>query len=1065
MFQRSVYKKYLTKISAEKIEARYRAFLAYFGDAKIQANIAVSKEERFQEGFLRELFVNILGYTIYPEDDYNLITEQKNEDNAKKADGALLVGGVVRGVVELKDLKTPNLDAVENQAFGYKNHQSQARYVVISNFRKLRFYIDSATEFFEWDLFNLSLEKFRELYVCLSWEAIRDDLPLKIRDESTLEEKKIAEDFYRDYSSFKRNLFADILERNPSGDKVLLFRKTQKLLDRFLFVFFAEDRGLLPPNMISKTVEEWRSRSKWEPLALYEQFKILFGLIDKGAPQLEIFAYNGGLFKADATLDALEIGDEILCANVEKLSAYDFESDVDVDVLGRIFEHSLSEIEEVTRALTAEANGDAASLKASAKTEKTKRKSDGVFYTPSYITKYIVEATLGKLCADKKKALGFDAETFDVDPAKFKTKKARAEESKRLDALLTSYRAWLRELTICDPACGSGAFLNAALKFLIDEHRELDELTARVQYGSDASALIFQEIETYILEHNLFGVDVNEESVEIARLALWLRTCRKGRKLNDLSANVKCGDSLIDDEALGGARAFDWRREFPQVFEKGGFDVVIGNPPYVQLQTSGDVGKRLAQAGYATFDKRGDLYCLFAERGYDLLKDGGALSYIMPNKWLITDYGKPLRKFFADKNLTQLLNFGDVQFFADAATIVLIFVAEKTPKAETLEVISVNQKTYNGDFLSTVSTRYAYPSAALGDDDSWAILRREHYPILQKMTRVGVPLKETPTTINYGIKTGYNDAFFIDEATKNRLIAEHPASKELIKPLLRGRDIWKYGTRAVSDLFLLNIHNGLKSQDLPPIDIENYPAIKTYLEQFYPQLAKRADKGATPYNLRNCVYLDDFSRPKIVYPNMTAFFPFMYDESGYFSNDKSFILTADDATVSLKYLTALFNSQAAKIWIWYRCPELLGGAREIRKIFFEKFPVPDVGAKREFFETRVDERLATFATVRKTRRRFLRRLREDFPDLKATEKLENFDEATFAAFCNELKKQKIKLTPKARDEWEDYFDAQLETARAANARCAELDAELDDAVADLYGFDADERAVLRAFTL
>ncbi len=1064
MFQRSVYKKYLAKISAEKIEARYRAFLAYFGDAKIQANIAVSKEERFQEGFLRELFVNILGYTIYPEDDYNLITEQKNEDNAKKADGAFLVGGVVRGVVELKDLKTPNLDAVENQAFGYKNHQSQARYVVISNFRKIRFYIDSATEFFEWDLFNLSLEKFRELYVCLSWEAIRDNLPLKIRDESTLEEKKIAEDFYRDYSSFKRNLFADILERNPSGDKVLLFRKTQKLLDRFLFVFFAEDRGLLPPNMISKTVEEWRSRSKWEPRALYEQFKILFGLIDRGAPQLEIFAYNGGLFKADATLDALEIGDDVLCANVEKLSAYDFESDVDVDVLGRIFEHSLTEIEEVTRALTAEANGDAASLKASAKTEKTKRKSDGVFYTPSYITKYIVEATLGKLCADKKKALGFDAETFDVDPQKFKTKKARAEESKRLDALLTSYRAWLRELTICDPACGSGAFLNAALKFLIDEHRELDELTARVQYGSSSSALIFQEIETYILEHNLFGVDVNEESVEIARLALWLRTCRKGRKLNDLSANVKCGDSLIDDEALGGARAFDWRREFPQVFEKGGFDVVIGNPPYVQLQTSGDVGKRLARAGYATFDKRGDLYCLFAERGYDLLKDGGALSYIMPNKWLITDYGKPLRKFFADKNLTQLLNFGDVQFFADATTNVLIFVAEKTPKGETLAVLSVNQKTYNGDFCATTAGRYPYAFEALGDD-SWMIQAETHYPLLQKMRRETLSLKDLPISIFRGILTGYNDAYYIDAETKERLIAEHPTSKELIVPLLRGREVWKYGTRAATDSYLLNVHNGVKSQDLSPIDIENYPAIKQHLDQFYPQLAKRYDKGITPYNLRNCVYLDEFRRPKIIYPNMTAFFPFMYDESELFCNQKAFIITANDDSVSLKFLTALFNSQAAKIWIWYHCPELMGGTRELSKIYFEKFPVPDVGAKREFFETRVDERLAAFAMVRKTRRRFLRRLREDFPDLKATEKLENFDEATFAAFCNELKKQKIKLTPKARDEWEDYFDAQLETARAANARCAELDAELDAAVADLYGFDADERAVLRAFTL
>lgn len=1064
MFQRSVYKKYLAKISAETIEARYRAFLAYFGDAKIQANIAVSKEERFQEGFLRELFVNILGYTIYPEADYNLITEQKNEDNAKKADGALLVGGVVRGVVELKDLKTPNLDAVENQAFGYKNHQSQARYVVISNFRKLRFYIDSATEFFEWDLFNLSLEKFRELYVCLSWEAIRDDLPLKIRDESTLEEKKIAEDFYRDYSSFKRNLFADILERNPSGDKVLLFRKTQKLLDRFLFVFFAEDRGLLPPNMISKTVAEWRSRSKWEPRALYEQFKILFGLIDKGAPQLEIFAYNGGLFKADATLDALAIGDDVLCANVEKLSAYDFESDVDVDVLGRIFEHSLTEIEEVTRALTAEAQGDAASSQKSAKTEKTKRKSDGVFYTLSYITKYIVEATLGKLCADKKKALGFDAETFDVDSQKFKTKKARAEESKRLDSLLTSYRDWLSQLTICDPACGSGAFLNAALKFLIDEHRELDELTARVQYGSSASALIFQEIETYILEHNLFGVDVNEESVEIARLALWLRTCRKGRKLNDLSANVKCGDSLIDDEALGGARAFDWRREFPQVFEKGGFDVIIGNPPYVQLQTSGDVGKRLSKAGYATFDKRGDLYCLFAERGYDLLKDGGAMSYIMPNKWLITDYGKPLRKFFADKNLTQLLNFGDVQFFADATTNVLIFVAEKTPKGKILDVLSVNQKTYNGDFCATTAGRYPYAFEALGDD-SWMIQAEEHYPLLQKMRRETLPLKGLPISIFRGILTGYNDAYYIDAGTKDRLIAEHPASKELIVPLLRGREVWKYGTRAATDSYLLNVHNGVKSQDLPPVDIESYPAIKQHLDQFYPQLAKRYDKGVTPYNLRNCVYLDEFRRPKIIYPNMTAFFPFMYEENELFCNQKAFIITANNDSVSLKFLTALFNSQAAKIWIWYHCPELMGGTRELSKIYFEKFPVPYVGAKREFFETRVDERLAAFAEVRKTRRRFLRRLREEFPDLKATEKLENFDEGAFTVVCNELKKQKITLSLKARDEWEDYFDAQREKARAANARCAELDAELDDAVADLYGFDADERAVLRAFTL
>lgn len=198
---------------------------------------------------------------------------------------------------------------------------------------------------------------------------------------------------------------------------------------------------------------------------------------------------------------------------------------------------------------------------------------------------------------------------------------------------------------------------------------------------------------------------------------------------------------------------------------------------------------------------------------------------------------------------------------------------------------------------------------------------------------------------------------------------------------------------------------------------------------------------------------------------MTSLFPFTYDAEVNYYNQKAFIITANDDSVSLKFLTALFNSQAAKIWIWYHCPELKGGTRELSKIYFEKFPVPDIGAKREFFETRVDERLAAFAEVRKTRRRFLRRLREEFPDLKATEKLENFDEATFTVVCNELKKQKIKLTSKTRDTLEEYFADQREKARAANGRCAELDAKLDDAVADLYGFDADERAVLRAFTL
>jgi len=208
----------------------------------------------------------------------------------------------------------------------------------------------------------------------------------------------------------------------------------------------------------------------------------------------------------------------------------------------------------------------------------SKRKQDGVFYTPQYITKYIVENTVGRLCAEKKLELGI------VDEEYFSDKKRQKETRKRLMEQLQQYREWLLQITICDPACGSGAFLNAALQFLMNEHRLIDEMEAKVTGAS----IVFQDVENSILENNLFGVDINEESVEIAQLALWLRTAKPHRKLNTLNQNIKCGNSLISNPAIAGDKAFNWQNEFPQVFKKGGFDVVIGNPPYVRADSPGN---------------------------------------------------------------------------------------------------------------------------------------------------------------------------------------------------------------------------------------------------------------------------------------------------------------------------------------------------------------------------------------------------------------------------------------------------------------------------------------------
>jgi tRNA1(Val) A37 N6-methylase TrmN6 len=572
------------------------------------------------------------------------------------------------------------------------------------------------------------------------------------------------------------------------------------------------------------------------------------------------------------------------------------------------------------------------------------------------------------------------------------------------------------------------------------------------------STIVFQDVENSILEHNLYGVDINEESVEIAKLALWLRTAKPHRKLNSLNQNIKCGNSLISDPAIAGEKAFDWQKEFPQVFEKGGFDVVIGNPPYVQLQSMGAMSDVYAQCGFETYNKSADLYCLFTERGYNLLKEGGIQSFIMPNKWMLVSYGKELRKFMAKTDLQQILNFGDIQFFEGAATIVCIFVTRKASEHNNdVLALSLNKKTYHGDFLNEVPIQLAsYPAETFGESE-WIIQPKAHFEILKKMQK-GTTLKEMPISINYGIKTGYNDAFFIDGATRERLIAEDPKSAELIKPLLRGRDL--HAWYASNDgQYLINPHNGIPKKNIPPINIEDFQAIKKHLNKFFDKLSKRGDKGLTPYNLRSCDYLEEFSKPKIMYSEITAFFPFVFDDSGLMCNNKIFFITANDETVNLKFITAILNSKLCKLWIWYNCPELQGGTREIRKVYFENFRIP-LDVDQQPLSDLTDLQMCQVRQLQEKRSRFLRRLTGNFDGLKITTALQTFEQLDFVAFTKELKKQKIKLTLIQQDEWEDYFNQYSEACQTLSQQITQTNNEIDQRVFDIYGLTAEEREIV-----
>lgn len=1058
LFQKNIVKKYADAAPQEIVAQAWQQYKQYFLNRDIQENIRQSKEEQFQEGFLRELFVKVLGYTLNPSPDYNLITEQKNETNSKKADGAILVDGKVVCVIELKDHKTTDLSKIEQQAFGYKNQNQNAVYVVISNFEKLRFYIDNAVECVEFDLFHLTENEFNTLWLCLAWPNIAANLPKRIKAESVSSEDAITNALYRDYTAFKQILYQDILKNNCGGNAnadamnhtdamnrvptaVELYKKTQKLLDRLLFIFFAEDGGLLPPNTMVKIIADWEKLAELDEYQpLYNRIKKYFGYLDTGyrGKDYEIFAYNGGLFKPDEVLDNLVISDDVLAAHTRRLSEYDYRSEVDVNILGHIFENSLNEIENVENQSATE----------SAPTATTKRKRDGVFYTPQYITKYIVENTVGRLCTARKAELGIDeGEYFSDRQRKSTTKKVLVE---KLDA----YRQWLLQITICDPACGSGAFLNAALNFLIAEHRLVDEMEAKVLN----QPMVIPNVENSILENNLFGVDINEESVEIAKLSLWLRTARPHRKLNSLNRNIKCGNSLISDPAVAGSKAFDWQAEFPQVFERGGFDVVIGNPPYVQLQSMGAMSDVYAACGFESYNKSADLYCLFTERGYNLLKPNGLQSFIMPNKWMLVDYGKELRRFLSKTALQQILNFGDIQFFQDATTYVCIFVTQKSDVKGKVLALSLNQKTFHGDFMSEIPAALQEFDYETFGEEPWIIRSAAHTAVLKKMQQ-GKPLKDLPIAIYRGILTGFNDAFYIDGETRSRLIAEDAKSEELIKPLLRGRDIQAWVPN--DDLFLINPHNGVKSAGIKPINIDEYPAIKMHLNQFYDKLAKRFDKGVTPYNLRNCDYLAEFSKPKIMYPNMTSAFPFIFDDKGFFGNDKTFMITATDESFDLKALAAIFNSKLCKLWIWYNCPELQGGTREIRKVYFEKFPVPETLTDNyAALAALANKMLALNATLQEKIGCFLRRVQQNLAVQKVTAALENFYTLDFAAFTTELRKQKVSLSLAQQDEWEPYFNQYRADCAALRSEIATTDREIDRLVYTLYGLTDEEVKVV-----
>ena len=903
-------------------------------------------------------------------------------------------------VVELKDFKYYDLDKKQNrvgdkrtpveQGFGYApKFGGNCRWVLISNFNEIRlydkndenqyerFYIEDLEDYFE----------FKRFLYLLSKENILDRKLDNLIDLKIKEEEKIEREFYTKYKTIRSKIVSQVIEDNRTYNADVLIEKSQKLLDRFLFIAFCEDKNIILANSYKTMV-----LSSNENLNKHELFTMLCRNIDKGNKQKGINKFNGGLFKYDEILDDLVL-DDVIFTELITLADYDFKTDVDENILGRIFEQSISDLEEL--------KNDALGIEIDKK--KGKRKKDGIFYTPSRITRGIVEKSIGEYLNDKKLELGFE-KLPELTDESIETQRGLSAKAEKHLTFWREYRSKVLSIKVIDPACGSGAFLIAAYDYLKKELDEINDriadLKGRTQELFDGDEMYDASLENEYLIKCLYGVDLNPESVEISKLSLWLRTLTKDKPLTNLDDNIKSGNSITE---------FDFNEEFLGVFAKGGFDVVIGNPPYVRQEDIKE-DKKYLEENYSTYLGTADLYCYFYELGIRLLKTGGVLGYITSNKWLRINYGKNIRKMLNEYYIIEIEDHGRILQFVDAGVNTNIIVLKKINRQNTEVKIVLTEE--NNKTFETNQSNFS--------EEGYLFLDNRLLKVKEKIDIIGKPLGDWNIEINYGIKTGLNDAFIINKERYNELVKKDRKNKKILVPLLRGQDIRRYEIN-YKDLYLINTHNGYKFNDekIPEIKIDDYLSIKEYLNEFEPALSKRGDKGKTPYNLRNCAYLEEFNKEKIVYGQISNIPKFSYDNKGIVINDTAFIITGE----KLKYLLAMLNSNLIwKATMLFYSGIVLSSGIKLGKNSISKIPIIVPTQEQEEYLTNLADKM-----------------------LESKEKLSKINKLLELAVSDKNYEMQLELKEKIEELNEEILDT---------------DYTLDSYVYDMYGITAEERALI-----
>lgn len=958
---------------------------------------------------------------------------------------------------ELKGADTRDLDAIMpgrnkspvQQAWEYAMNARGVKWVLVSNYIELRLYGfgegTAAYESFRLDQLT-NPDEYARFMLLLSADSLLSGRTLDLLRESRREDKDITDKLYRDYKAQRLQLLGAVQEADDTIEALDAIALAQKILDRVLFIAFAEDTGLLPDNTLAAA---FTARDPYNPRPVWENFKGLFRAIDLGSEELKIPRYNGGLFRPDEAINGLDLPDAI-CEGFKTLGEYDFASEVSVTVLGHIFEQSIADVER----LQAIARGEEEEPEKTSGTSG-RRKRDGVVYTPDYIARFIVAETLGAhlkeafetiLRARAKK----DADLSDYAAIPWRRKSAELEAWQ-------AYRDRIKTLRLVDPACGSGVFLIMAFDFLKAELSRVNEKVADLE-GKAGYIDDLLDPDSEILSNNLFGVDVNAESVEITKLSLWIKTARRGKVLDSLSGSIRVGDSLIEDNNFAYLdHAFTWETAFPSVFAEGGFDVVLGNPPYVRMEFLKAL-KPYLETRYEVVSDRADLYCYFYERGLRLLKPGGRLGYISSNTFFKTGSGKPLREYLLrDATIEGVVDFGDLQVFEGVTTYPAILTLKRgaAPKDHELRFWKVDALPDTNFLASWEAAQGPYPQAALGAG-SWELENPALRALREKIRAERKTLKEVYGSPLRGVVTGLNAAFVIDTATRDRLCAQDSRSAELLKPFLEGKDLkrWRAEPRG---LWLIYIPKNR-------IDIEEYPAIRDWLLPFKEGLEKRATKQEW-FELQQAqeAYAPHFAAPKIAYKDIGDSSPFHVDTEGAFMANTGYFIPSGE-----HHLAAYLNSKL--LWFTYLnvSAQIRGGFVRFFSNHLGEMPIPNwPDAAKSELDTLSDKAHAA-AKLRLTLQTALSRR---IPDLcpperepKLTNKLKEWwTLPDFAAFRAEVKKVfKADIPLSERSDWEDWIARDRAEIARLTAEIAQAEAEIDGIVYELFDLTLDEIALLEA---